>query len=74
MTKIVDYLNSVDADASLKKAHDANPEAAMSDYGLTEEQSQAVLSGDSKKIAEVDGVDQQQLSSIQVLHTTHTSY
>ena len=42
MSKILDYLNEVDANAKLKALHEADPEGTMKSYGLTDAEIKAL--------------------------------
>jgi hypothetical protein len=66
MSKLLDYLNTLDKDAAAREAHAKDPKAAMKKFGLTAEEQAALMSGDKKKIAKVAGVDEAELTSIQV--------
>jgi hypothetical protein len=69
MSKLVEYLNAVDSDAALSEAFQSDPEAAMADYGLTTEESEAVMTGDKEKVASVAGVEVAAIGTVQSLHT-----
>ncbi len=70
MSKLLDYLNTLDKDAVARDAHKKNPTAAMKKFGLSEEEQAALLSGDKKKVAALLGVHEDSLPSIQVNETT----
>ena len=71
MATLSEYLNALDSDAELQASHDADPEGTMRDYGLSEEEIQAALSGDDSNINEASGLEApSNSSSIQVTHTT----
>lgn len=73
MATLSEYLNALDSDAELKASHDADPEGTMRDYGLSEEEIQAALSGDESKVNEASGLQTpSSSSSIQAIHTTST--
>lgn len=69
MATILEYLNRVDSDAKLRQAHLDDPRSAMKAFGLSDEQCEAVISGDQVKMAEIDGLDSSEQASIQVPHT-----
>ena len=73
MSKLVEYLNALDSDAELKAAHDADPEGTMADYGLTDEEIAAVMSGDDSTITKASGVEVDSASSIQAIHIDDSS-
>ena len=71
MATLSEYLNDLDSDAELKAAHDAEPEGTMREYGLSEEEIQAALSGDELSVNKASGFDQTTgSSSIQVIHNS----
>lgn len=57
MSKLLDYINTLDKDSVACAAHTADPAAAMTQFGLSDVEQQAVLSGDSDEIAKLSGVD-----------------
>lgn len=69
MMRILDYLNSVDADAKMQQAHLSDPLNTMKAFGLSELQCDAVMSGNMDNIAELDGFMAQSRAAIQVPHT-----
>lgn len=72
MATLSEYLNALDSDAELKAAHDADPEGTMREYGLSEEEIQAALSGDESSVNKASGFETTSgsSSSIQAIHTT----
>ena len=70
MATLSEYLNALDSDAELKASHDADPEGTMCDYGLSEAEIEAALSGDESNVNEVSGFESTSSSSIQSIHTT----
>ncbi|CAN5825265.1 hypothetical protein BH11PSE12_BH11PSE12_14130 [soil metagenome] len=70
MSKLLDYINTLDKDAVAREAHKKDPVAAMKTFGLSEEEQTALLSGDKKKVAALVGVDEDSLPTIQTLITT----
>ncbi|WP_295760777.1 hypothetical protein [Undibacterium sp.] len=69
MSKLLDYLNTLDKDAAAREAHAKDPKAAMKKFGLTPEEKAAVMSGDKKKIADLVGVSADALPAIHVSNT-----
>ncbi|TKB48493.1 hypothetical protein FCL40_12340 [Ferrimonas sediminicola] len=67
MSKLLDYLNELDSNANLKSAHDKDPEGTMKGYGLSEDECNAMLSGDRKRVAKVMGVSDQEVE-IMTIH------
>lgn len=66
MSKLLDYLNTLDKDAAAREAHAKDPKAAMTKHGLSSEEQVALMSGDKKKVADLVGVSADSLPSIQV--------
>lgn len=58
MSKLLDYLNIIDQDATAREAFAADPQAAMAQYGLTAAEQEALMSGDKAVIANLTGVDE----------------
>ena len=57
MSKLLGYLNLLDTDATARAAHAADPKAAMTQFGLSDAEHEAVLSGDKTAIGKLAGVD-----------------
>ena len=68
MSKLLDYLNTLDKDAAARDAHNKDAKAAMTKFGLTEEEQKAVVSGDKKKIAALVGVPEHSVPKVEVTH------
>lgn len=66
MSKLLDYLNHLDSDATAVAAHNADPAAAMSQFGLSADEQQTFLSGDKATIATLAGIDPAALPAPQV--------
>ena len=64
MSKLLDYLNTLDKDAAAREAHIKNPKAAMAKAGLTDEEQTALMSGDRQRVASLVGVSADQLPAI----------
>ncbi|MFZ6672682.1 hypothetical protein [Undibacterium sp. Xuan67W] len=71
MSKLLDYLNTLDKDAAAREAHANDPKGAMDQFGLSDEEQSAFMSGDKTKLAQHLGIGEDDLPSIQV---TETSY
>jgi hypothetical protein len=61
---LLDYMNILDKDAAAREAHAKDPQTAMRDFGLTDEEKAAVMSGDEKQIADLVGVSADVRNSI----------
>lgn len=70
MSKLLDYLNTLDKDAAAREAHAKDPKAAMTKHGLSDAEQAALMSGDKKKVAALVGIHEDSLPSIQVNDTT----
>ncbi len=57
MSKLLGYLNLLDTDSEARAAHAADPKAAMTQFGLSEAEHEAVLSGDQAAISKLAGVE-----------------
>jgi len=57
MSKLLGYLNLLDTDSAARAAHAADPKAAMTQFGLSDDEHEAVLSGDKAAIGKLAGVD-----------------
>lgn len=57
MSKLLGYLNLLDADAAARATHAADPASAMTQFGLNDAEQGAVLSGDKAAIGQLAGVD-----------------
>lgn len=57
MSKLLGYLNLLDTDSEARAAHAADPKAAMTQFGLSDAEHEAVLSGDKAAIGKLAGVD-----------------
>ncbi len=65
MSKLLDYINLLDTDAAARQAHASDPKAAMTQFGLSDAEQQAILSGDKAAVATLSGVDLDKLPTIQ---------
>jgi hypothetical protein len=70
MSKLLDYLNTLDKDAAAREAHAKDPKAAMKKFGLTAEEQAALMSGDKKKVADLVGVSADSLPAIHTIVNT----
>lgn len=68
MSNLLDYLNILDKDAAARDAHNKDAKAAMTKFGLSDEEQKAVVSGNKKKVAALLGIHEDSLPPIQVLH------
>ncbi len=71
MSKLLDYLNILDKDAKARAAHNKNAKTAMTNFGLSDEEQKAFVSGDKTKIASLIGISEDSLPRVQVTHDTY---
>ncbi|MCL1040789.1 hypothetical protein ACNPKB_10865 [Shewanella marisflavi] len=55
MSKLSDFFQKLGSDAALLEAYKADPEGVMQDYGLSDEEIAAVMSGDKEQIDSLSG-------------------
>lgn len=70
MSKLLDYLNILDKDAAAREAHNKDPKAAMTKHGLSDDEQNAVLSGDKQMLADAVGIPADELPAITVPNST----
>lgn len=66
MSKLLDYLNTLDKDAAAREAHAKDPKASMIKHGLNDAEQVALMSGDKKAVAKLVGINEDALPSIMV--------
>jgi hypothetical protein len=71
MSNLLNYLNTLDKDAAAREAHNADPQAAMTNFGLLDHEQQAVLSGDPTAMANVAGIDPAAMPAVQIGNTDY---
>jgi len=64
MSGLLNYLNLLTKDANVLAAHNSDPQAAMSTYGLTPEEQAAFLSGNQVKVAQLVGISSTEYHAI----------
>jgi hypothetical protein len=72
MSLLLDYLNHLDSNATAVTAHNADPAAAMTQFGLSANEQQTFLSGDKTAIANLAGIDASDLPKVNVTNTDLT--
>lgn len=72
MSKLVDYLNLLDKDAAARQAHNADPKAAMTAFGLSDAEQAVFMSGDKTAIANLAGIDANDLPKLNVTNVDLT--
>ena len=66
MSKLLDYLNHLDANAAARDTHNSDPTAAMTAFGLNAVEQQTFMSGDKAAIANLAGIDPTELPKLNV--------
>ena len=56
MSRLLDYMNHSDKNAAARYAHAANPGICMTNFGLTQNEQDALMSGDKQRLADAIGV------------------
>lgn len=72
MSKLLDYLNLLDSDATVCAAHNADPAASMTQFGLTAVEQQTFMTGDAAAIAGLAGIDASELPKVNVHNIDET--
>ncbi|MFZ6846149.1 hypothetical protein [Undibacterium sp. RuTC16W] len=74
MSKLLDYLNTLDKDAAAREAHNKDPKAAMKKFGLSTHEQDAFLSKDKKRIAKSIGIPEADLPALLWPQSQNTTY
>ncbi len=72
MSKLLDYINLLDTNATAREAHNVAPAASMAQFGLDTIEQQTLMSGDSLAIASLAGISPSVLPKIQISNDTYT--
>jgi hypothetical protein len=72
MSKLIDYLNLLDSDATAREAHQQDPQASMTQFGLSLNEQQTLMSGDKAAIAALAGIDAADLPKINITNIDET--
>ncbi len=72
MSKLLDYLNHLDSNATAIAAHNADPAAAMTQFGLSAVEQHTFMTGDGAAIASLAGIDVSDLPKVNV--TNHDGH
>jgi len=72
MSKLVDYLNLLDTDATAREAHEQNPQTSMTQFGLSADEQQTLMSGDKTAIANLAGIDVSELPKVNITNIDET--
>jgi len=66
MARLLDYLNHLDQNADAVSAHKQDPQKAMTDFGLSADEQQAMLSGDKEQVANLIGINSDDLPVVEI--------
>lgn len=66
MSKLLDYLNHLDRDATAREAHQKDPQASMKQFGLSADEQKTLMSGDTTAVANLAGIDPSNLPKINI--------
>jgi hypothetical protein len=66
MSNLLDYLNHLDKNADARDAHAADATGSMTNFGLSQDEQDALMSGDKQKIAAACGVSAEALPSTHI--------
>jgi hypothetical protein len=70
MSNLLDYLNHLDKNADARDAHAADATGSMTNFGLSQDEQDALNSGDKAQIAAACGVP---VENLQVVHVPNTN-
>jgi len=73
MSKLLDYINHLDQNADAREAHAAFPTTSMTNFGLSKDEQEALLSGDKQRIADAIGLSADDMTVIHI-PATNTSF
>jgi hypothetical protein len=71
MSKLLDYLNHLDKNADARTAHAVDPKASMQSFGLSQDEQDAMMTGDRQRVADACGIPVEDLVT---LHTPNSPY
>ena len=57
MSKLIEFLDALDSDAAFRDSYSADPAGKMKDFGLTSEESTAIMNSDVKSVKKLAGLD-----------------
>ena len=69
MSKLLDYLNHLDKNADARDAHAADSTGSMTNFGLSQDEQDALNSGDKQQVADACGIPVQSLGALLVPQT-----
>ena len=69
MSKVLDFLNTLDKDAVMLAEYKKDGKAVMTKYGLSEAEQRAILSQDKQQIADLLGIS---VDAVPAVHTNGT--
>ncbi|MFZ6743930.1 hypothetical protein ACO0LC_11930 [Undibacterium sp. JH2W] len=71
MSKLLEYLNTLDKDADAREAHIKDPAGSMTNFGLTDKEQAAVHVGSKQAVADVLGLEVDDLPALDSLVGTY---
>ena len=71
MSKLLDYINHLDKNADARDAHAADPGTCMTNFGLTQDEQDALMSGDKQRVADAIGIA---VDAMPAMHTPNTPF
>jgi len=66
MSKLLDYLNHLDANADAVDAHAADPVGSMTNFGLSQGEQDALVSGDRQRMADACGISVEEMPTPEI--------
>ncbi|HEX7643456.1 MAG TPA: hypothetical protein VF450_05430 [Noviherbaspirillum sp.] len=69
MSKLFDYLNHLDKNADARDAHAADPAGSMTNFGLSQDEQDALMSGDRQRVADACGIPVENVGTMLVPQT-----
>lgn len=70
MSKLLDYINHLDKNADARTSHKNDPVTSMTNFGLTKDEQDAVLSGDRQRLAGAIGIPAHDLPTLHIPEET----
>jgi hypothetical protein len=70
----MEYFNEVDKSAAMRIAHQIEPVACMTKFGLTAFEQDAIMSGDATRMVETIGERATEVGKLQIMHVPNTVF
>ena len=74
MSKLLDYLNHLDKNADARDAHAADAVGSMTNFGLSQDEQDALMSGDKQRVADACGIPVEQVQTMHTPNSYNTPY